>query len=128
MDNTKIYEYAFYCMLNNIKHTKEQLSEAQSVMNDIYRPVLYAVDDNTNLFTTVIRASERSIVLEMCKLIIKLFENNGIQYERFICDGLNDDPLYYLYMPFYRIEENKRVAYIFDMGMLARQKKWTNTS
>lgn len=113
MDNNGIYEYAFYNMYNSMKKSKEDFSKAQEVMRELYRPILFTKDDNAELYDAVVSGSEHSIIVEMEMLIMRLFENNSVDFIPF----QEDEAKYYLYMPFYRIEENKKVAYVFHSSL-----------
>jgi len=113
MDNTGIYEYVFYNMYNSVKKSKEDFSKAQEVMWELYRPILFTKDDNTELYDTVVSGSAHSIMVEMEMLIMRLFENNSVDFIPF----QEDEAKYYLHMPFYRIEENEKVAYVFHSSL-----------
>ncbi len=115
IDNTGIYEYAFYRMYNHIKKTKEDFSAAQKVHVGMEREIIQLEDDETDLFDRVASISHHSLRVETEELIMRLFTLYGVDYYPFAGDAK-----YSIYMPFYRIEDDKKIGYIFSYSMMKR--------
>lgn len=108
VDNTGIYEYAFYRMFESVKKIKEEFSLAMQVDQGMQEAILQLEDNETRLFDVVAKASYHSLIVETEDLIMRLFAFYGIQYVSF-----EDDSKYRWHAPFYRIESNKKIAYVF---------------
>lgn len=119
MDNRGIYEYSFMCMLNHINKCHSDFKQAQQGMLSIQKSILNITDENGKLFSTVAKMSRHSILVETEELIMRLFKQNNVPYIPF--EG-NEK---YAYMPFYREEDGKRIAYIFDTSITGRVDNWT---
>jgi hypothetical protein len=101
-------------MYNNVKELKDKFSKAQSVDISMQRPILVMKDDNAVLFDTVTDVSRHSLMVETEILVMRLFTQNNVAYIPF------EDDSKYRYMPFIRIENGKRIAYIFTSCITKR--------
>lgn len=108
IDSAGIYRYAFYCMKETVRENKEKLSLAINAGKDMQESILKLEDEETYIFDKVAKISSHSLIIETEKLIMRLFAFYGIGYI-----PLSDDLKYGQYTPFYRIENNKKVAYTF---------------
>lgn len=119
MDNRGLYEYAFHCMYNHVKKCKDDISQAQEVMMAMQRSVLITSDNNSELYSRITRKSTYPLVVETEKLIRKLFTLNNVTYKPF--DG---DKKYNNMPSFTRMEDGKRIAYIFSTSITERVINW----
>ena len=108
VDNTGIYEYSFYRMIKHVKQTKDKFTEAMTVAINMQRSILKLEDDETRLFDTVANASYHSLIVETEELMMRLLTFYGIGYVPF-----TGDEKYSFFAPFYRMEEGKKIAYVF---------------
>lgn len=115
IDNTGLYEYAFYRMYNHVKKSKEDFSEAQKVHTGLERIIIQVEDDETDLFNRIASISHHSLRVETEELIMRLFTLYGVDYIPTV-----DDAKYRFYMPFYRTEGDKRIGYVFSYSMMTR--------
>ena len=115
IDNTGIYEYAFYRMYNHVKKAKEDFSAAQRVHVGMEREIIRLEDDETDLFDRVASISHHSLRVETEELIMRLFTLYGVDYYPFAGDAK-----YSIYMPFFRIEDEKKIGYVFSYSMMKR--------
>lgn len=115
IDNTGIYEYAFYRMYNHVKKAKEDFSAAQKVHVGMEREIIRLEDDETALFDRVASISHHALVVETEELLMRLFTLYGVEYSPF-----PGDSKYSIYMPFYRIEDEKKIGYVFTYSMMER--------
>lgn len=113
IDNTGIYEYAFYRMYTHVKKAKEDFSAAQKIYVGMERGIIRLEDDETALFDRVASASHHSLMVETEELIMRLFTLYGVEYSPF-CNNAKYDQ----YMPFYRMEEGKKIGYVFTYSMI----------
>lgn len=118
MDNSGLYEYAFNCMYNYVNKSKNDMSQANEIMQTMLHPVLIMSDNNTERYSLIIKASRHSLIVENEKLIMRLFTLNSVGYIPFEGDEM------YKYMPFIRIEDGKRIAYIFSWSISKRVHNW----
>lgn len=119
VDKIGIYTLAFHQMYKHIEAAKENIVSGYNAYNDVQRPILQLVDNETDIFGAISRASSQSLLVETGKLMMQLFTLYGIEYEQFDIE-LNNMPLYSkLYIPFYRIEKGNKVAYIFTLNINA---------
>ena len=115
IDNTGLYKYAFYRMYNHIKKAKEDFSAAQRVHLGMEREIIQLEDDETALFDRVASVCHHSLIVETENLLMRLFTLYGVDYSPF-----SDDAKYRIYMPFYRIEDGKKIGYIFTYSLMKR--------
>lgn len=115
IDNTGIYEYAFYRMYNHVKKAKEDFSAAQRIHVGIEREIIQLEDDETALFDRVASISQHSLRVKTEELLMRLFTLYGVEYVPF-----SDDAKCSIYMPFYRVEGGKRIGYVFTYSMMKR--------
>ena len=115
IDNTGIYEYAFYRMYNHVKKAKEDLSAAQKVCVGMEREIIQLEDDETALFNRVASICHHSLKVETEELFMRLFTLYGVEYVPF-----SDNAKYSIYMPFYRTEDKKKIGYVFTYSMMKR--------
>lgn len=108
VDSTGIYEYAFYRMLESVKKTKDDFSKAMSIDRDMQVALLQLEDEETRLYDTTVKMSQHSLVVETEYLLMRLLAFYGIAYTPY-----TENERYSYYMPFYRIEDDKKVAYVF---------------
>lgn len=109
IDNIGLYEYAFYRMFNHVKKAKDDFSAAQEVYVDLEREIICLEDDETVIFNNVAAASHYSLQAETEELMMRLFTLYGVSY-RPIDDAKS--------MPFYRIEDGKKIGYLFSYSMM----------
>ena len=114
IDNTGIYNYTFYRMYNHIKKTKEDFSAAQRVHVGIEREIIQLEDDETALFDRVASVCHHSLIVETEELLMRLFTLYGVEYSPFPGDAK------YRYIPFYRIEDERKIGYIFTYSLMKR--------
>ncbi len=114
MDNSGLYEYAFYRMFKHIVECKHDFEKAQSVDTSMQRPIYVMKDDNAVLSDTVASMSCHSLLVETEELVMRLFALNKIDYIPF------EDSSKYSYLPFFRIEDGKRIAYFFSTHTAGR--------
>ncbi|QCJ40837.1 hypothetical protein FAY30_02330 [Bacillus sp. S3] len=119
MDNSGLYEYAFDCMYNHVKKCKDDMSQAQEVMMAMQRSVLITSDNNSELYSRITRKSTYPLMVETEKLIMRLFTLNNVTYKPF--DG---DEKYNNMPSFTRMEDGKRIAYIFSTSITERVINW----
>lgn len=112
VDSSGIYEYAFYRMYRHVQETKNKFGAAQNVNLGIQRQVLELEDDETKLYDTVVSMSYHSLIVETEELLMRLLTFYGVPYVPF-----DRDEKYQFYMPFYRIEEGKKIAYVFAQSI-----------
>lgn len=117
IDNTKIYDFAFGTMYNRVKTAKEDFSGAQSVANNMERCIIQLEDDETQLFNYIAKASSRPLRWEIQKLVMRLFTLYGVEYVPFDDKASQGNP-----MPFYRMEDGKKIGYLFSYSMTERIK------
>lgn len=108
VDSTGIYDYCFYRMLKHVKENKEKFSASLAVSRGMEEPILKLEDDETKLFDIVARISRHSLIVETENLMMRLLTFYGIGYYPFT--GYEK---YDYYAPFYRVENGKRIAYVF---------------
>lgn len=113
VDNTGIYDYAFYRMYNHVKETKERFFAAQKVKKDMEHDIIQIEDDETELFDQVARGSHHALKVETEELIMRLFALYGVDYY-----PVGEDAKYKVYMPFCRVEGEKKIGYVFTDGIL----------
>lgn len=118
MENRGIYEYSFGCMLNHVNKCRIDFTMAQQGMYSIQKSILNITDDNGKLFSTVATMSRHPILVETEELMMRLFRHNNVSYTPF--EG-NEK---YSYMPFYREENGKKIAYIFDTSITRSVNDW----
>lgn len=109
VDSAGIYEYAFYRMYEHVKSTKERFGAALDVNRGMQTEILQLEDDETELFSIVANASYHALIVETEALMMRLLTFYGIGYIPF-----EGDEKYRFYSPFYRIEEGKKIAYLFS--------------
>lgn len=114
IDNTGLYEYTFYRMYNEVKDTKEKLSGAYAVSRGIQRRILRLEDEETAFYDQVAKWSYHSLMIQTEELMMRLFTLYGVDYHPF------DNDAKYDYMPFYRIIEGKKTAYVFSESITSR--------
>ena len=115
IDNKGIYEYAFYRMYYHVKKTKENFYAEQKVRIGMEREIIQLEDDETDLFDRVASISHHSLSVETEELIMRLFTLYCVDYYPFAGDAK-----YSIYMPFYRIEDDKKIGYVFTYSMTKR--------
>lgn len=123
IDNTGIYDYAFYRMYNHVKETKEKFTAAQNVQVGVEQEIFRLEDDETKLFDRVASMSYYALMIETGELMMRLFTLYGVEYVAIPVDSkysIPGDPKDSLYMPFYRIENGKKIAYLFSRSMMRR--------
>ena len=108
VDSTGIYEYAFYRMFESVKKTKDDFSKAMSVDKDMQVALLQLEDEETRLYDTTVKMSQHSLIVETEYLLMRLLAFYGIAYTPY-----TGNERYSYYMPFYRIEDGKKIAYVF---------------
>ncbi|MCD7921216.1 MAG: hypothetical protein LUG27_01975 [Clostridiales bacterium] len=117
IDNTRIYDYAFYRMYGHVKETKENFTAAYNVNVGMERRILRLEDDETDLFNCVASASQHALIVETEELMMRLFTLYGVDYIAFAGDSK-----YKFHMPFYRNESRGRIGYIFSRSLMERIK------
>ena len=117
IDNTGIYKYAFNRMYNHIKKTKEDFSSAQRVHIGMERIVFQLEDAETALFDCVANTCRHSLKIETEELLMRLFTLYGVTYS-----PLSDEAKCGDFMPFDRIEDEKKIGYVFTYSMMERIK------
>ena len=110
--NTGLYEYAFYRMFNEVKNVLENARPGYYYLNCIERPLFQLMDDETEIYDNVVRLSARSLIIETENLIMRLLTFYGIDYVSLYREGRNE------YIPFYRVENSKKIGYVFSGSML----------
>ena len=108
VDSSGIYKYTFYRMIKNVEKIKNDFSESLSSIREMQVDILKLEDDETALFDRVAKVSWRSLIVETEELIMRLFAFYGIAYV-----PLKNNEKYYYNVPFYRIENGKKIAYAF---------------
>lgn len=117
IDNVGIYDLAFYRMYVEVKDNKEKLLAGQKVTFGIERRILQLEDDETELFDKVARASLCSLMRETEKLVMNLFTIYGVGF-----NSTEEDAKNCFDMPFFRIEDDKKIGYVFAYSMTKRIK------
>lgn len=115
IDNTGIYDYAFYRMYNHVKKTKEDFTAAQNVQMGMEREILRLEGDETDLFEQVASMSCHALMIETEELMMRLFTLYGVEYV-----AMSGDSKYRIYMPFYRIENGRKIGYLFSRKLMKR--------
>ena len=108
----RIYEYAFYRMINAVKEEKERLVLIHTSNIGYEHELLKLEDDETRLCDRVADWCYHTLLVETEELVMKLFTLFNVDYIPF-----EGDEEYSLYMPFYRNENGKRIAYLFSRSM-----------
>lgn len=109
IDNNELYEYTFYRMYNEVKDNKEKISAAYEADKGIQKRILSLEDDETAIYDRVAKRSHRALMVETEELMMRLFTLYGVEYYPF-----EGNEKYRLYMPFYRIVSNQKIAYVFS--------------
>lgn len=118
MNNKEVYELAFHNMYNRVKDIKEESKETQDVVLSMERPMLEMFDDNSQRYHQISKSCQHSLIMETENLIMRLFTLNNISYEPIL---LNEK---YKYFPFVRMENDKRIGYIFSSSMMTKIDDW----
>lgn len=108
VDSSGIYEYAFYRMIKTVKQLKNDFSLVHEATREMQVDILKLEDDETALFDTVAKRSWHPLIIETEELVMRLFAFYGIDYVPY-----KKDEKYNLFVPFYRIENGKKIAYAF---------------
>lgn len=114
VSNMGIYDYAFYRMYNYVKKKKENFLEAQNMYIGMAREIIQLEDDETDLFYKVASHSRHQLMVENEDLVMRLFTLYGVEYTPIAGDAKDK-----FYMPFYRIEDDKKIGYMFSYSMTA---------
>lgn len=118
LDNKGIYEYSFYCMVKSVEETRNNLTMGYNTLSTMQKPILSITDELGKLFNMVAQMSVHSILYETGNLIMRLFKNNNITY---IPIDRNEHSYF---MPFFRNEDGKKIAYIFSSSLTTRIEHW----
>ncbi len=113
VDSSGIYEYSFYRMIEDVKYVKDGFSKALESNKEMQTDILKLEDDETTLFDTVAKGSRHSLIVETEELIMRLFAFYGIEYI-----PSKKDEKYKYFVPFYRIENGKKIAYTFTKSVV----------
>ena len=117
IDNNGIYEYAFYQMYNHIKSFKEKTTNAYNVHQEMEQQLLNLEDDETRIFTLIVTLSLPGLFFQISRMIMQLFSLYSIDY----VPNINDTVI-----PFYRIENNKKIGYHFSNSQFSHMQKFEN--
>ena len=115
IDNASIYRYTFSQMYLVISDIKRKFIEHSESSKKLLSPLYFTCDQNVHLLSTISRRSIHPILIHTELLIMRLMSQNNISFEAF-----SDNSMYSLHMPFYRIENGKRTAYMFVLGSFCR--------
>ena len=116
IDNTKVYEYAFKSMKNRVKETKENVLMSYEKSSVIIK----LIDDETEKYHRIFAMSRRQILVEMERLIMRLFTLYGVDYTTTDEIDIFSPP----FVPFFREENGKRVGYQFSYSMTSKTQKY----
>lgn len=106
MNNSSIYDYTFSVMKKIVKKNKKDIEN--HLKYKLYKPCLVLQDDISKRYGIISKSLSRVLRIEIEYLVMRLLKNNKVEYFAYdyknICDGI----------PFYRFEENKKIAYVFS--------------
>ena len=115
MNNSDIYEYAFYVMRKEVARYKREYEEHNKFK--LYKSLLFYKEDNAQLYNIITKITDNIITIELEYLIMRLFKNNNVDFYMLDYNSINNR------VPFYRVENNQNVAYVFSDGMDAQTYK-----
>ena len=112
VDSSGLYEYAFYRMYKHVKETKERALISSDTLREMQSSLFGMVDYETFVFENVASQSYPALVMETQKLIKRLFKFYKVEHVPLVGDSI-----YKYNTPFYRLENGKKIAYVFVSRM-----------
>ena len=109
IDNIGIYEYAFYRMVTAIIESKEHYINLYSAKSNCFKSLFCLEDEEQYMMDQIQESSYDHVLRETGNMMMRLFTLYHIDYFAF-----NNGKTTRLHMPFFRIENSERIAYMFS--------------